>query len=97
MKEIQFKEKDWGILTMGIMWTNLYCPYCKKYHSNSFLFDVEKDKTEYIGECEICHENIKIIIDKDKNNALLEAIIQRGREALAGKNSPLTNFKKYIR
>ena len=92
MEEIEFKPDDWGILTMGVVWTNLYCPYCHKYHSNSFLFDLEMDKTEYTGECQICHQKLKIKINKDENNALFKAVEKRYRQVIAGKNTPLTNF-----
>lgn len=92
MKEIQFKLEDWGILTMGVVWTNIYCPYCKEYNSNSFLFDLEMNRTEYTGKCKHCHRELKIKISEKENNALFKGVEKRYREAIAGKNTPLTNF-----
>ena len=94
MIEVPFKIEDWGILTMGVMWTHLYCPYCKKFRSDSFLFDLETDKTEYIGKCQRCGKEIKILISKEENNALVKRVEERYREAIAGKNTPLTNFMR---
>jgi len=94
MKTIEFKEVDWGILTMGMAWTNLYCPYCKKYHSRSFFFEFERDKTEYIGMCQMCKKEIKIIINKEENNSIIEAIDKRYNRVMADGNKPLTEFIK---
>jgi hypothetical protein len=71
-KEFEYDTIDgWGGLCSQIIaWVNFYCPYCKKYHSNSFLFDLEKDKTEYIGICFYCNGRLKIKIPLELNNKL---------------------------
>lgn len=78
-KEFKFGEDGWGgMFSQLIAWVNFYCPHCKKYHSNSFLFDLEKDKTEYIGLCCLCNGKLKIKIPLELNNE----IIRKQRENL---------------
>ena len=73
-KEFKYDTIDgWGgMYSEAIAWVNFNCPYCHKYHSNSFLFELEKDKSEYIGICFICNSKLKIKIPKDVNNELLK-------------------------
>jgi len=91
--EIDFKLEDWGILTGGVEWTELKCPHCGKYHSNSFIFTFEKDKTEYVGNsCQHCGGEVKVKIPLDINNQIYEVLQKRLARLRGNGNRPLTEF-----
>ena len=75
MKEIDFKLDDWGILSMGMAWTELHCPFCGKYNSNNFIWEFEPDKTSYTGNpCHSCGKQLKVNISIELNNAIFKKI-----------------------
>lgn len=73
-KQFSYENKDgWGgMWSQLIAWVNFFCPSCKQYHSNNFLFQLKPDQTEYISDCKICREEMKILIPKELNNRLYE-------------------------
>lgn len=72
--EKQFNGKDWFILHSGLVLNHADCPVCKKFSGNSFLFDFETDRDFYMGECEFCHSQMKILIPKEINNKIFDKI-----------------------
>ena len=91
--EIDFKLDDWGILLGGVEWTEIKCPHCKTYHSQNFLFNLEKDKTEYIGNpCNNCGGQVKVKISLETNNQLFDYMQKRIARIHGKGNRPLTEF-----
>jgi len=72
-----FTTKKWGVLGdeksgFEIGWCSFDCPYCKKYHSNSFLFTFSVGKNSYNGFCKLCKREMIIEISLKLNNKFCE-------------------------
>ena len=93
MESIEFNESNFGICRDVIAWASFDCPYCNKYYSNSFLFELEKGKSEYIGTCHFCRKELKILMESiQKNDALLRSFILWDKELMTEGNSVLDRF-----
>lgn len=93
MKAIEFNGKNFGILSWQIGWCSIECPYCNLYHSQSFLFDLERDKSEYTGKCERCGEKAKILMGtKEQNNKLMDIFERNCKRFMADGNTTLGEF-----
>lgn len=63
MKQVVFNEKNFGIWFCGVWSCSVECPYCEKYHSQSFIPNIEKEKSSYITKCNHCKSNVEIVAD----------------------------------
>lgn len=72
-KQFTYDKNGWGGVWSDIIcWVNFSCPSCNKYRSTSFVFTLEPDKTEYMGRCFHCGEEMRILIPVEVNNKLYE-------------------------
>ncbi len=91
---IEFKDENFGILSTQIAWTNVKCPICDTYNSNSFCFDPEKDRTAYLTNCLNCEGEVIVNIPIEINNALIKIFKKKTRELFGqqGDQKSLSNF-----
>jgi len=93
MKRIEFNQKNFGILSYNIGWCSINCPYCNKYHSGSFLFDLKPGQKEYIGKCERCGQQAIIDMGTIEQNDKLINYFKKNEEKLnANGNKTLNEF-----
>lgn len=84
-KQFSYDKNGWGGVWSDIIcWVSFSCPSCNKYHSNSFTFHLEPDKTEYRGRCYHCGEEMRILIPFDVNNNLCK-LQEKQRQELEDK------------
>jgi hypothetical protein len=97
-KDLVIGENGWeGMAHSFPSWVKFDCPKCGRYNSNSFLFTLERDKTEYMGYCAYkdCRVAMRIKVPLALNNKIYDKLEADNKEFLEYCDMVYKAKKKY--